>query len=301
MRIAKETVYVLALQLFLITTPALVDGSRGYVSRRDGFVTARGLKNDGSVTQAIEETASHELADTFATTKDKLPKISSQGKEKESGVVRGGGESYKKSRKGKLPDRPFAPKAPTATKSPGGGHPTPPVMPPSSSKQKYPEIKTSRKKDEGKVQGSPDTVDMGATKAPKGVKGEKGHDDITKKDKFNDDKGKYPKGLKGGNKDKGGETKVPKFSGDDDVYDHLGDDGGSEGAGAETSTPATRAPRIQPTMAPTEPKDGRNDGNDNVQNASERDDDDDDDDDDDTDSKSKEPVPRVSDKLSLTK
>ena len=283
MRIVKEIAYVLTLQAILIHIQAFTDGSRGSADRRKNrLLNVRGLKRNGSTIQAIEETAAHEVIDTFATTKDKLPKIPGQVKEQESGVAKGGRDSEKKkSRKGKLPERHFAPKA-ASTKSPAGRLPTAPVMPPSQETKKYPVIKTPAKKDQGKdyskkssyKKESQDKGDTGATKAPKRVKGEKDYEDTEKKDKISDDRAKYPKGTKDG-KEKGDKTKVPKFPGDDDIYDHVGGDEGSggtdnEGTGSETDSTATRAPRIQPTMAPTEPKDGRNEG-DEVQNAAERD------------------------------
>eukprot|EP00977_Amphora_coffeiformis_P019541 scaffold7349_cov173-Amphora_coffeaeformis.AAC.22 len=288
MRVAKEIVYMLALQALLIPAQAFPEGSSGLPNRRKNrLLNVRGLENHGADIQAMEETAAHEIIETFATTKDKLPKIPGQQKHKESGVVRGGEESYKtKSRKSKHPYHHVAPKA-SSTKAPGGRLPTAPVMPPPPSTKKYPVVKPPTKKDEGSddskkssyKQGSQEKGDMGATRAPKGVKGEKGYADTTKKAKTSDDKDKYPKGMKDG-KNKGGKTKVPQFPGDDDIYDHVDGDEGSGGtddgsAGVDTNSTATRAPRVQPTMAPTEPKDGRNDGDD-VQNAAERDGDNDD-------------------------
>lgn len=275
-RTLKRRAYAIALQLLLITSLAFVDGSRGFVSRRNGFVAARRLPQDGSVNEAIEETAAHEIAETFTETHEKIPKSSKREDDKESGVVRGGGESYKrKSRKGKLPDRPVAPKT-SSTRAPGARLPTPKAM----SGQKYPVIKTPKIKDETSMK-DPQKPYMGSSKTPKGVKG--------KKDKAYQDRGKYPKGMKS-IKDNEDKTIVPKFPGDDDDYDHYGDYDDGGGMGDDADSTATRAPRVPSTMAPTVPKDGRHDEDDDyyqddyyyddeVQNAAEREEEDDDGDD----------------------
>lgn len=254
---------------------------RGQAKREDGL-TLRRLEGDPGL-QAAEESAAHEIAETFSTTAKKLPRTNRPAMSyngKESDKEKNSGKD--KSDKGKVASpHTFAPKMPKgATAAPKGPSPSTP-------KQMYPPypVKKAGSKKEGKNDGAKNgqapkvggkevgktdknkddheddydyyddyynkgdkgsKKDSGTGKAPKGIKGEKGS-----KNGSNNKKGKVKDGKN--DNEKGWKNKTPKFPGDDDYYY---DDGDHQGGG-ETPDGSTSVPVNNSTMSPQEPQDGR--------------------------------------------